>query len=72
MPILVFTVNSLGCIWIVFYICMFMFDIFHISIVDIDSFLHNSFLGDVAQGIIVGLAVPAIKGIITDAFMRNE
>ena len=60
------------CLWIAFYIFMFSLDIFHISILDIDTFLHDSFVGDVIQAIIVGLAVPAIKALITDAFMRNE
>ena len=58
----------LDCLWIVFYIFMFTIDVLGVSIVDIDSFLHNSFLGD----IIIGFAVPAVKGVITDVLRRKE
>ena len=60
------------CLWIAFYIFMFMLDIFKVNIVDIDAFLQNSFLGEVAKDIIVGLAIPAIKALVKDAFLRNE
>lgn len=62
----------LDCIWVIFYIFMFMLDICHISIVDIDSFLNKSFFGSVIRDIIVALIIPFIKGLITDMFMRNE